>query len=193
MLGATVNAKQYLAIVQREVGRLDHAAMEQLAQSIYQRCCTGRFVYLLTDDKNSANAVRFCESLHDITARFMQPLSRLRVLALTDKQSLREDCGIVEKLRVLGQPNDLVIAISGAGEIASVIRAVEWANEQGLETFAITGIGFSTLRDIAQKCLHVACQDLGVVEALQLVAFHYVVGRVYAMAAQQDDGLRFAA
>jgi hypothetical protein len=36
------------------------------------------------------------------------------------------------------------------------------------------------LREIAQKCFHVDCHDMGVVETMHMVAFHYVVGRVYA-------------
>ena len=99
----------------------------------------------------------------------------------------------VEQLKNLGEPGDLVIAISGSGNSPNVLRAVEWANGHGLETFAITGYTGGTLKKIAHKNFHVDSSDMGVVETLHMVAFHYAVGRVYARVVEHQQELKRAA
>jgi D-sedoheptulose 7-phosphate isomerase len=201
MLGATVPAKQYLTIVQREVGRLDFETIEELARAIYHRYCCGRFVYILGNGGSGANASHLCEDLGKGTVLSDERAKRLKVLSLTDNTSYilawANDTSyeriFVEQLRNLGEPGDLVIAISGSGNSPNVLRAVEWANDHGLETFGITGFGGGKLREIAQKDFHVACHDMGVVETMHMVAFHYAVGRVYAMVLQHYHGLSHAA
>jgi D-sedoheptulose 7-phosphate isomerase len=201
MLGAKFNAKAYIQIVQREVGRLDFNATEELARSIYRRYCTGRFVYILGNGGSGANSSHLCEDLGKGTALPSEHAKRLKVLSLTDNTSYilawANDTSyervFVEQLKNLGEPDDLVIAISGSGNSPNVLRAVEWANDHGLETFGITGYSGGALMQLAQKNLHVDCDDMGVVETMHMVAFHYVVGRVYAMVLQHNQGLKLAA
>ncbi len=201
MLGAKVNAKKYLAIVEREVARLDTQAIEELASSIYRRYCTGRFVYILGNGGSGANSSHFCEDLGKGTALEDENARRLKVLSLTDNTSYilawANDTSyervFVEQLKNLGEPGDLVIAISGSGNSPNVLRAVEWANTHGLETFAITGYTGGTLKKIAHKNFHVDLSDMGVVETLHMVAFHYAVGRVYALVVEHNQGLKRAA
>ena len=57
----------------------------------------------------------------------------------------------------------------------NILRAVEWANRNGLVTFGCTGFGGGRLRQIAQKGLHVPLDDMGIVESIHLTAFHWVV------------------
>ena len=68
MLGAKVNAEKYLAIVEREVARLDTQAIEDLADAIYRRYYRGRFVYILGNGGSGANSSHFCEDLGKGTA-----------------------------------------------------------------------------------------------------------------------------
>src|SRR5438105_2289146 len=112
----------------------------------------------------------------------------LRVLSLTDNTpyilAWGNDEGFerifVEQLKNLANPGDLLIAISGSGNSANVLRAVEWANKHGLRTFGCTGFEGGTLRRIAQKGLHVPLDDMGIVESIHLAAFHWVVDHLHA-------------
>lgn len=200
MLGAMFNARDYLTVVEREIARLDENAVEELAIAVYQRYCSGRFVYILGNGGSGANSSHLCEDLGKGTV-LDDDAKRLKVLSLTDNTSYilawandtSYDRVFVEQLKNLGEAGDLVIAISGSGNSANVLRAVEWANTHGLETFAITGYTGGKLRQLAQKCLHVDCHDMGIVETLHLAAFHYVVGRVYALVLQHNQRLPLAA
>ena len=61
-----------------------------------------------------------------------------------------------------------------------MLRAVEWANRKGLGTFGITGYDGGKLAALAGKRLHVPLDDMGIVESIHLVLFHYVLNDVYA-------------
>ena len=57
----------------------------------------------------------------------------------------------------------------------NVLRAVEYANESDMHTFGITGFDGGRLGQIAQRSLHVPSDDMGMVEAVHGVVFHYLV------------------
>ena len=201
MLGARLFAKDYIAVVEHEVARLDVDAMEQLGQSIFERYLSGRFVYILGNGGSGANSSHLCEDLGKGTALEDENARRLKVLSLTDNTSYilawANDTSyervFVEQLKNLGEAGDLVLAISGSGNSPNVLRAVEWANEHGLETFGITGYSGGKLKAMVHKCFHVDCHDMGVVETLHMVAFHYVVGRVYSRVLEHNQNLPLAA
>ena len=201
MLGAQLDAIAYLKTVQHEVGRLDPQPIEGLARSIFRRFCTGRFVYILGNGGSGANSSHLCEDLGKGSVLSDDQDKRLRVLSLTDNTSYilawANDTSyeriFVEQLRNLGEEGDLVIAISGSGNSPNVLRAVEWANGHGLETWGITGYSGGKLKDLAQYNLHVDLHDMGVVETLHMVAFHYCVGRVNALVRDYLQPARAAA
>ena len=87
----------------------------------------------------------------------------------------RFDRVFVEQLRNLASPGDLLVAISGSGNSANILAAVEWANRHGLSTFGCTGFTGGKLRGLAHRGLHVDLDDMGIVETLHLAAFHWVV------------------
>ena len=197
MLGATLSIPEYLSVVQRETGRLDAHAIDALAQAIFQRYWTGRFVYVIGNGGSGANSSHLCEDLGKGTVVCDQQTKRLKILSLTDNTSYilawANDASyeriFVEQLRNFGEAGDLLIAISGSGNSPNVLRAVEWANGSGIETFGVTGYCGGRLKQISQRSLHVALNDMGVVETLHMVAFHWVVGRVHQMVKDYNQPL----
>ena len=188
MLGATLKARDYLEAVQLELSKVNPDELEQLSLAIFERWQTRRFVYIIGNGGSGANASHMCEDLGKGTAPAGEG-PRLKVLSLCDNTPYilawaNDSCFeriFVEQLRNLGERGDLLIAISGSGNSPNILRAVEWANEHGLDTFGMTGFSGGKLRGLAHNCLHCPSSDMGVVESLHVVAFHYVVGRVHAL------------
>ncbi|MGQ0634647.1 MAG: D-sedoheptulose-7-phosphate isomerase [Planctomycetaceae bacterium] len=183
MLGAHMDVQSYLTRMQHEVGRLDTRPIEALAEAIYQRYLSGRFVYIVGNGGSAANASHLCEDLGKSSVIDFENQRRLKVLSLTDNTpyilAWANDTSyeriFVEQLRNFGEPGDLLIAISGSGNSPNILRAVEWANAHQIETFGVTGFDGGQLKRIAQQSLHCALDDMGMVESLHLVAFHYVL------------------
>ncbi|MFM8221113.1 MAG: SIS domain-containing protein, partial [Planctomycetaceae bacterium] len=136
---------------------------------------------------SAANASHLCEDLGKSTVLDFETQKRLKVLSLTDNtpyilawgNDTSYDRVFVEQLKNFGEPGDLLIAISGSGNSPNVLRAVEWANSHGIETFGITGFSGGQLRGLANKGVHCPLDDMGMVESLHLIAFHYVLDDVH--------------
>src|ERR1700712_498219 len=187
MIGTTLNPRQFLTRVAEELARIDTAEIQKLSDLIHERYVAGKFVFVIGNGGSGSNASHFCEDMGKgtLARKFFDDDSkkRLKVLSLTDNTpyilAWGNDEGFdrvfVEQLKNLASPGDLLIAISGSGNSPNVLRAVDWANRHGLDTFACTGFDGGKLRPLAKQALHVPLDDMGIVETLHLAAFHWVV------------------
>lgn len=191
MLGATLNPRQFLDRVSSEIGQIDTAEVQKLADLIHERYVAGRFVFVIGNGGSGSNASHFCEDLGKgtLARKFFDDDSkkRLKIVSLTDNTpyilAWGNDEGFdrvfLEQLKNLASPGDLLIAISGSGNSPNILRAVEWANAHGIATFGCTGFSGGKLRNLARNGLHVPLDDMGIVESIHLTAFHWVVDDLY--------------
>jgi D-sedoheptulose 7-phosphate isomerase len=199
MLGVKLNPAQFLNRVAQELHRIDTAQVQQLADAIYARYLSRNFVFVIGNGGSGSNASHFCEDLGKCTLRREDfdndQKKRLRILSLTDNTpyilAWANDEGFdrvfAEQLKNLATPGDLLIAISGSGNSPNILRAVEWANKNGLATFGCTGFSGGKLKDMAQKCFHIALDDMGIVESIHLTAFHWIVDNLHARIGLEID------
>lgn len=173
----------YLADFEALCRRVETNEVEALIAAIERTYRNGRFIFIVGNGGSGANASHLCEDLGKGTLTDFERQKRMKILSLTDNTpyilALANDLGyeaiFVEQLRNLASPGDLLIAISGSGNSSNVLCAVEWANANGLATFGVTGYDGGQLRRIAQAGLHVPCFNMGTVEAVHSVVFHYLV------------------
>lgn len=192
MLGAHLGPLEYLNRCTEEFGKLDLSQTEGLADAIFQAYQDGRFVFICGNGGSGSNSSHFCEDLGKST---LDPkdftnddVKRLKVLSLTDNTpyilAWGNDEGFdrifVEQLKNFASPGDVLIAISGSGNSANILNAVEWANRHDLKTWGITGYTGGKLQSLAQNNLHVPLDDMGMVESIHLLLFHWVLNDVYA-------------
>lgn len=191
MLGTRLDAPGYLQRVQEELAGVDLAELEDWADLVYQTYDEGNFVYIFGNGGSGTTASHMAEDLGKSTLPEDQlhdeSRKRLKVLSLTDNagwltaigNDLSYDQVFVQQLMNYGSPGDLVIAISGSGNSPNVLNAVDWANRHGLVTFGLTGYDGGKLKQLQQQGLHVALDDMGMVESLHLCLFHWVLNDVH--------------
>lgn len=187
MLGATLGIKPYLDRVCREIERLDLAQMERVSELVEAAYHDGRFVFICGNGGSGANASHLSEDLAKCTLRDFETQKRLKVLSLTDNtagiMAWANDEGydriFVEQLKNLASPGDLLLAISGSGNSPNVLKAVDWANRQGLVTIGLTGFKGGKLRQLAHHNVHVGIDDMGIVESIHQVLFHWLIDDLY--------------
>lgn len=192
MLGAHLSPAEFLKRCSDEFGRLDLTQSEELARDIYAAWDEGRFVFICGNGGSGSNASHFCEDLgkssldrKDFTNDSMK---RLKILSLTDNTpyilAWGNDEGFdrvfVEQLKNLASPGDVLIAISGSGNSPNILSAVDWANRHQMTTWGITGFTGGKLQKMNTKNLHVALDDMGMVESIHLLLFHWILDDVYA-------------
>jgi D-sedoheptulose 7-phosphate isomerase len=79
------------------------------------------------------------------------------------------------QLRAILDKDDLVIAISGSGNSANVVKAVEYANQAGADTLAVVGYDGGSLKRIATHSVWVPCFDMQLCEDVHLMFGHMVM------------------
>src|SRR5688572_19898588 len=177
MLGTRMAAGPFLKRIADELLRLDPAEVQALADVMFETYQSGNLIFVIGNGGSGSNASHFCEDIGKGTLKLPDDLSndakkRFRILSLTDNTpyilAWGNDEGFerifVEQLKNLAGPGDLLVAISGSGNSPNVLRAVDWANRHGLNTFGCTGFGGGKLRQMAKQSLHVALDDMGIVE-----------------------------
>ncbi len=192
MIGVRMNPADYLRRMGDEIARLDPAPVQKLADLMWERYEAGRMIFLIGNGGSGSNASHFGEDIGKGSLKLPEDLQengkkRFRILSLTDNTpyilAWANDEGFdrvfVEQLRNLASPGDLLIAISGSGNSANILKAVDWSNRNGVSTFGCTGYTGGKLQSLAHHNLHVDLCDMGIVETVHLAAFHWVVDDLY--------------
>ena len=192
MLGARLDVSEYLSRLQQEIARLHQPDIVKLADLIYDAWDRGRFVFILGNGGSATTSSHFSEDLGKSTLREKElkdeSKKRLKVMSLTDNvgwiTALGNDVGYdqiyVQQLMNYGSAGDLCVAISGSGNSPNVLAAVDWSNRHGLTTYGLTGYSGGKLMAMQQHGLHVALDDMGMVESIHLCIFHWVLNDVFA-------------
>lgn len=81
----------------------------------------------------------------------------------------------VEQLKNFFNPKDYVIGISGSGNSKNVIKAIEYANQNGGITIGFCGYSGGKLKEIAQYCVHVPIDDMQISEDLHMIMTHLIM------------------
>ncbi len=192
MLGIHEDVQHYLWHLGEELRRLNFAEVELLSQVIYDCFKNGRTIFVFGNGGSALTASHFAEDLAKGTLSkedledYRRP--RIRVISLADNigwvTALANDLAyeeiFVQQLANLASPGDLAIAISGSGNSPNVLRAVRWANANGLITFGLTGFDGGELKRLQQMGIHVPVHDMGMVEAIHGCILHWVVDDLYA-------------
>jgi D-sedoheptulose 7-phosphate isomerase len=187
MLGAKLGVSEYLSVVCREIEKLKPSQIEKVCELVESAYDEGRFVFIIGNGGSGANASHLCEDLAKCTLRDFENQKRLRVLSLTDNtagiMAWANDEGydriFVEQLKNLASPGDVLLAISGSGNSPNILKAVSWANEHGLATIGFTGFGGGKLKSLAHHNVHAAIDDMGIVESLHQVVFHWIIDDLF--------------
>ncbi|MCZ6608167.1 MAG: SIS domain-containing protein [Alphaproteobacteria bacterium] len=70
----------------------------------------------------------------------------------------------VYQLQTLAKEGDVLMTISSSGDSENVVRAAEWAKDQGLDVIALTGFDGGRTAKLATVNLHVAGDNYGIIE-----------------------------
>lgn len=192
MLGAELDTSNYLQRLKDEIDRLDQKAIERWSDLTFRAWENEKFVFVFGNGGSGTNATHFSEDLGKSSLRpddlMDESKKRLKIMSLTDNlgwiMAVGNDVGydqiFQQQLMNYGSAGDLVIAISGSGNSPNILNAVAWAKRHGLTTFGLSGYGGGKLKEMQDDGLHVALDDMGMVESIHLCVFHWVLNDVFA-------------
>ena len=177
-----VQAKAYVERLQSCFTADTMSSVQRLAEALRQAWVDGRNVYICGNGGSAANAIHMANDFHyGIGACGPGPqLPGLRVEALAANPGvitcLANDTGYdniySHQLLVKGRANDLLIALSGSGNSANVVRALETAQTIGMQRFAIVAFSGGQCNTAADTAIHFPIDDMQIAEDTQLVVGH---------------------
>ena len=149
-----------------------------LAECLLEALCAGQSIYICGNGGSAGNAIHLANDF--IYGAGVKSGGGLRVEALSANAAvltcLANDLGYnniySEQIRIKGNPGDILIALSGSGNSANVVEAIEVANQLKMKTFAILGFTGGHCKRLAQYPIHFEIDDMQIAEDLQLIVGH---------------------
>jgi len=171
---------EYISDLRHALDALDLASVRQARQMIAQARDDGRQIFLCGNGGSAATASHMANDLGKGASYGRDQEHRFRVIALTDNvpwmTALANDVSyesiFAEQLKNLGQPGDLMIAISGSGNSANVLNAVTVAKERGISTIGWTGFDGGALKSMVDLAIVADSHHMGRVEDVHTVLMH---------------------
>ncbi len=172
----------YVDYFNSSIKTINQTQIKDLIEIIYDAYIGDKSIFLIGNGGSAANASHFAQDLSKGTIDNKNKTKRIRALSLTDNVALITAVGnddgyesiFVQQLITFAKPNDVLIAISGSGNSPNILKAVEWANENNLNTIGVTGFNGGNLMKISKNRLHIPLNDMCTVESLHSFLFHYI-------------------
>ncbi len=173
-------AKQYLEMVKDTIDKLDQSAIRAAADAFLDTYHKGGNIYTFGNGGSGASA---SHAAGDFLKGASYGLDkRFRMICLNDNlpsmMAIANDIGyediFIEPLKNFIGPNDLVIGISGSGNSENVVRAMNYAKEQGVKTMAMTGFTGGKIAAMADISLNAPVMDMEVTEDIHMIMFNII-------------------
>jgi D-sedoheptulose 7-phosphate isomerase len=99
----------------------------------------------------------------------------------------------VYQLKTMARPGDILLAVSSSGNSENIVRAMQWAKQNGIPTIAMVGFDGGRSADLADVAIHVAATNYGTVEDVHQSTMHLLAQylRQSRMSAEQIANRKF--
>jgi D-sedoheptulose 7-phosphate isomerase len=173
---------KYVDYFNASIETINPTQIKNIIEIIYDAYVGDKTIFLIGNGGSASNASHFAQDLSKGTIVNNTKTKRIKALSLTDNVAFITAVGnddgyesiFVQQLITYAKPKDVLIAISGSGNSPNIIKAVNWANGNNLNTIGVTGFDGGDLIKISKNKLHVPLNDMCTVESLHSFLFHYI-------------------
>lgn len=155
-------------------------SIEEVAGMIFDAYKKGKQIFIMGNGGSATTASHFARDLKIGAAAKGKP--RVRTTSLTDNiavvTALANDIDynsiFEQQLTGLLDAGDVVIGISASGNSPNVLRAIEFARNNGALTIGLVGFNGGKLKKLAHKSIVLSNSDYGQVEDIHLALAHII-------------------
>lgn len=179
MYDTLINA--YFDTLKRTLDSVDRGEVSEFIQALLAARDSGKQILVVGNGGSAATASHMvCDFNKGLVA---DGKPRFKFICLNDNMAtlmayandVSYDDVFVEPLKNFMQPGDLVIGISGSGNSTNVVKAIEWANNNGGKTFSLVGYSGGKLKQVSQQSIHVNIENMQVVEDIHIILNHAIM------------------
>jgi D-sedoheptulose 7-phosphate isomerase len=176
------SASAYIAGYRDEMARawasIDLAAFDRAAAMLDAAIRARRMIYACGNGGSSAiSGHLLCDFLKGIQTdtkllpRVVSLASHLELITAI-ANDIAYDEVFAYQLRTMAAPGDVLITISSSGNSENIVRAIDWARQNGVATIAMTGFSGGRSAKLADIDLHVTAENYGIVEDIHQSMMH---------------------
>jgi len=178
---ATAMFAAYSGRLSRVLDGFDWSVAAELGEDMLDAWKTGKQVFFCGNGGSAGNAAHLANDF--IYGVGKTPGSGLRTHALSANTSvltcLANDEGYDKiysiQLGVLAVPGDILIVLSGSGNSPNIVKALEEARRIGVKSYAMLGYSGGKAKDLADRSIHFAIDDMQISEDTQLIVGHMLM------------------
>ena len=175
-------AKRYVSYLSELLRNLDFKAIEKVIEVFQNARANGKTIFFVGNGGSAATCSHFAEDL--ALGTFIAGKKPFKAVSLTDNvayiTALGNDEGyeniFVGQMRNLFKEGDVLVGISASGNSANVIKAIEYANDNGGISIGFLGFDGGKMKKICHHCVHIKTMkgEYGPVEDIHLVLNHLI-------------------
>lgn len=174
--------KNYIENLKRLLDNIDETVVEDIVNEIEKLLINRGRLYILGNGGSSATASHMVNDLG--TGLRRRDIINLDVVSLGDNSpvvtAIANDIGYENifymQMKGLINPKDVILAISCSGNSPNIVKAVEYAKEQGCKIIGVTGFDGGKLKELADIKFHVEAPkgEYGLVEDVHMILDHII-------------------
>jgi D-sedoheptulose 7-phosphate isomerase/D-glycero-D-manno-heptose 1,7-bisphosphate phosphatase len=107
----------------------------------------------------------------DLTTRVYSLSTNVELLSAI-ANDLSYDMVFEYQLQSLARAGDVLLAVSSSGRSPNIVKALQWANANGMRTIALTGFSGGAARELATVSVHVDSDNYGIIEDTHQACMH---------------------
>ena len=169
------------------VTSMDWSGVERLATLIEDARKQRKQVFLCGNGGSAANALHIANDFS--AAMFKGTRDAIRANALPANVGVLTCIGndlsyeqiFSQQLRVLAEPGDVLIVLSGSGNSPNILAALDEARAQGVTSVALLGFDGGKALTRADHVIHFVLDDMQIVEDLQIIVGHMIMRHISAL------------
>jgi D-sedoheptulose 7-phosphate isomerase len=170
----------YLETYYKTIKKLTADSVLPIISEFASTCKNQKNIFVFGNGGSAANASHFVNDLAKGVA--VETGIKIKAISLNENVSLMtaisNDCSYEDvylmQLANLANSGDLVFTLSVSGNSPNLIKAVEWANKNGLNTIAIVGGKKGKLYELAKQSVVIDSFHYGHVEDIHLFICHLI-------------------
>lgn len=174
-------ADAYLGYLTEVLKGIDRKEIGKFAETLLDARERGASIFFIGNGGSAATASHFANDIAVGTNSYAKPF---RAISLTDNQAIitaiGNDFGFDEifsrQLQLLGKQGDIVVAISASGNSKNLLKAFEYAKENGIKTVSITAFTGGAMKEMADEGIHVPTgpKEYGPAEDAHMILDHLI-------------------
>jgi len=173
-------AQSYLEYIRNISTRLNSSELAKLNTLILEARQRGSTIFVMGNGGSASAASHYACDLGKNT--FVEGKPPIKSISLTDNvatmTALGNDHGydsiFIDQIKHLLKEADVVIGISASGNSPNVVRALQYANNNGAHSVAIVGFGGGKMKEISELVVEIPSEigEYGPVEDFHMIINH---------------------